>query len=65
MGIDHGRPSVAMPEKLLYRAAVVISLQEMSSKGMTEGMRIFVNNAAGIFTMNAYPLFLILSKLCY
>lgn len=39
MGINHGRADIAVPEKRLDCADIVIGLQKMCSKTMAEGVR--------------------------
>ena len=36
-GVDHRRPDIRMAEHFLDRAYIVVRLQEMRGKGMTEG----------------------------
>ncbi|MGX9367360.1 hypothetical protein ACTVJH_15190 [Desulfoplanes sp. PS50] len=38
MGIDHGRTDIAMPQHLLNNVDVLVGLEEMAGKGVTEGV---------------------------
>ena len=39
MGIDHGRSDIAVPQKLLNRADIVVGQQQMAGETVAKGMR--------------------------